>query len=81
MWGIINLTIMFKEMYDKENALTFQTLTQTMKLKKAKKSRHCYYHQDRTAKYRSTNSDIFYCVSCAVKEVSRGVKIEDIDKS
>ena len=38
-------------MLDKENSLTFQNITQTMKINRAKKNRLCFQHLDRMAKY------------------------------
>lgn len=37
--------------YDKENTLSFQNITQTMKIKKAKKDT-CCHHPDKQGKYR-----------------------------
>jgi len=65
----------------KENSLTFQNITQTMKINRAKKNGLCYEHADRIAKYRNTNSQQLYCVSCAIQQASRGATIEDITKS
>jgi hypothetical protein len=37
--------------HDKENTLSFQNITQTMKVKKSRKD-CCYHHLDKQAKYR-----------------------------
>jgi hypothetical protein len=66
---------------DKENSLTFQNITQTMKHNRAKKNGLCYEHSDRIAKYRNKSNQQLYCVSCAIQEASRGATIEDITKS
>lgn len=66
---------------DKENSLTFQNITQTMKMNRAKKNGLCYQHLERMAKYRNKDTQELYCVSCAIQEASRGEAIEDLTKS
>jgi hypothetical protein len=67
-------------MLDKENSLTFQNITQAMKINRSRKSRTCCFHQDKAAKYRNRQSDLLYCVSCAIQEASRGAIVEDLSK-
>lgn len=52
-----------------------------MKVNKSRRIGFCCFHADRVAKYRNRENDIFYCVSCAIQEASRGAVIEDITKS
>lgn len=48
-----------------------------MKIKRSKKEGLCYYHNDKSAKYRDRSSDLLYCTSCAIQEASKGALIED----
>lgn len=66
--------------FDKENSLSFQNITQTMKIKRSKKDGLCYQHPDRPAKYRHRQSLLPYCTSCAIQEASKGTPIEDYPK-
>ncbi len=68
-------------MLDRENSLTFQNITQTMKINRSRKSGSCCFHQDKAAKYRNRHNDLLYCVSCAIQEASRGAILEDLSKA
>jgi len=68
-------------MTDKENSLTFQNITTTMKINKAKKNGLCYQHLERMAKYRNRGTHELYCASCAIQEASRGEVIENLAQS
>lgn len=69
------------QVFDKENSLSFQNITQTMKLKKCRRDGSCFYHPDKQGKYRDRESDILYCKSCAVQQASRGVAIEELRRT
>jgi hypothetical protein len=68
-------------MLDKENSLTFQNITHTMKLNRARKNSNCHEHPERPAKYRNRGHGELYCVPCAIQEASRGAVIDDLSKN
>ena len=43
-------------MFDKENSLSFQNITQTMRMNKQRNQGRCQFHQDKAAKYRDRDT-------------------------
>ena len=63
-------------MIDKENSLTFHNITQTMKNHQNKTMPSCAQHSQKAAKYRNKDNLLYYCISCAIQEASRGAVLE-----
>jgi hypothetical protein len=75
---IINFNDMFEGIIDKENSLTFQNISQTMKINRSRKNGLCPSPQDRTVKYGNTGSE-YLCTG--TREVGRTTGIDDFSKN